>query len=134
ELHLERLARESKAVARIAPHLHVGEEGHLLGDHAVAVAGGAAAFGHVEREATRAVAARARLGGGGEEAPQLVPDADVGGGDRARRAPDGALVDLHGAADAGRELERAMREGRRGDVPERELRGGEERAADERAL
>jgi hypothetical protein len=47
-LHLERFAVVALAVADVAGHVHVGQEVHLDLDHAVALAGLAAAAGHVE--------------------------------------------------------------------------------------
>ena len=46
------------AVADVARHLHVGQEAHLDGAHALPFAGRAAAFAGVEAEARRRVAAR----------------------------------------------------------------------------
>src|ERR1700704_91031 len=45
-------------------------------------------------------AAHARLGGIGEQAPDRVPEADVGGGAGARRLADRRLVDLERALDS----------------------------------
>jgi hypothetical protein len=59
---LERLAVVALALADVAGHVDVGQEVHLDLDHAVALAGLAAAALHVEAEAPGVVAARARLG------------------------------------------------------------------------
>jgi hypothetical protein len=59
---LQRLAVVALAVADVAGHVDVGQEVHLDLDHAVALAGLAAAALDVEAEAPRAVAALARLG------------------------------------------------------------------------
>src|SRR5258708_27374704 len=57
--HLERLPVVALAVADVARHVDVGKEMHLDLDHAVALARLAPAALDVEREAPRAVAARA---------------------------------------------------------------------------
>ena len=92
--HLQRLTVVALAVAHLAGHVDVGQEVHLDLDLAVALAGLAAAAAHVEGEAPRRVAAGLGLGRGGEQRADVVPQADVGGRVRARRAPDGALVDV----------------------------------------
>ena len=65
-LDFERLAVVALAVADVARHVDVGQEMHLDLDDPVALAGLAAAAFHVEGEASRAVATRARLGHPGE--------------------------------------------------------------------
>src|SRR5262249_60590719 len=62
-------------------------------DHTVALAGFAAATGHVEAEAARAIAALARSHHLGEQLADRREQAGVGGRIRARRASDRALVD-----------------------------------------
>src|SRR3546814_18760313 len=53
ELHLQRLAIVAGAVADVAGDVHVGEEVHLYLEHAVALAGFAAAALAVERKIGR---------------------------------------------------------------------------------
>src|SRR5690606_14666830 len=67
---------------------------------ALAVAGFAAAAGGIEAEAARAPASDSRLAGVREQAPDRIPEADVGGRARARRLADRRLVDLEHARDA----------------------------------
>ena len=92
-LHLERLAVVAAAAARVAGDEDVGQEVHLDAQHAVALAGLAAAALHVEREAARLVAAGARVGEAGVEVAEEREDAGVRRRVRARRAADGGLVD-----------------------------------------
>ena len=99
QAHLQRLGVEARAAAALAGHAHVGQEGHLDLLHALALAGLAAPARGVEREAARAPAAHARLGGVGEQLADVVPEADVGRGTRARRLADRRLVDLQHALD-----------------------------------
>ena len=96
---LERLAVVALALADIAGHVDIRQEVHLHLDESVALAGLAAAALHVETEAARVVAARAGLGHLGEQFAQRAEQPGVGGRVRARRAPDGALVDLDDAVD-----------------------------------
>src|SRR5207244_5639072 len=93
----ERLLREAPPATRLAVHPDVGQEAHLNAQPALAGAGVAPPARDVEREPPGAVAAQARLGHHGEQAPDVVEEADVGGRRRARRPPDGALVHLDGA-------------------------------------
>src|SRR2546425_7080587 len=93
----ERLLREASPATGLTVHPHVGQEAHLHAQAALAGARVASSTRDVEREAPRAVAAQARLGHHGEQAPDVVEEADVGGRRRARRPPDGALVHLDGA-------------------------------------
>src|SRR5690606_23233069 len=79
--------------ADVARNIDVGQEVHLDLDHAVALACLAAPALDVEREAPRAVAALARDRGFGEKFADRGEEAGVGGGVRAWRAPDRALVD-----------------------------------------
>ena len=72
---------------------------HLDLDHAVALAGLAAAALDVEAEASRQVAARARLLGAGEQFADRREQAAVGRRVRARRAADRALADVDHAVD-----------------------------------
>ena len=91
---LQRLAVVAPAVADVAGHVDVGQEVHLDLEHAVALAGLAAAARDVEGEAPRAVAALARRGHLGEELADRREQAGVGGRVRARRAADRRLVDV----------------------------------------
>ena len=97
--------RKARAVAGFAGHFHVGQEGHFDGAHALAFAGGAAAFAGVEGKAPGAPAARARFQGVGKEFAHAVPKADVGGGARARGFADGGLIDFEHAVDAAKAFE-----------------------------
>ncbi len=93
-VHLQRLPVVPGAPADLAGHVDVGQEVHLDLDRAVTGARLAAAALHVEREAARLVAPDLRLGGGGEQLPDVVEDAGVGGRVGPRRPPDRGLVDL----------------------------------------
>ena len=95
--HLERLGGIAAAAADLAGDLHVRQEAHLDGAHALPFAGLAAPPGDVEGEAPGPPPAQARLGGGGVEAAHLVEQPHVGGGAGARRAADGRLVHLEHA-------------------------------------
>ena len=96
--HRQRLLIEASAAARLAADRHVRQEAHLQPLHPLARARRAPAAVDVEGEAAGAVAADARLGGGGEQGAHLVPDPHVGGRAGARRLADRRLVDLQGAA------------------------------------
>ena len=64
-----------------------------MADAALAGTGLAASpGGGVEGEAGCSKAPRSGLGGGGEEAPQLVPQPEKGGRHASRRPPNGGLV------------------------------------------
>ena len=91
---LERVAVVARAVADLAGHVDVGQEVHLDLDGPVARAGLAATAAHVEGEAAGLVPAHLGFGRLGEELADVVEDAGVGGGVRARRATDGRLVDV----------------------------------------
>src|SRR5690606_7374213 len=96
----QRLGVETRAVAALARHAHVGQEAHLDLLEPLPFATLAAAARRVDREPARLVTANARLGRAGVELADLVPDADVGRGARARRLADRRLVDFEHAADA----------------------------------
>ena len=96
---LERLAVVAGAATDLARDVDIGEEVHLDLDDAVAPTSLAAAAADVEGEAAGLVASHAGLGGLGEELADLVEDAGVGGGVRARRAADGRLVDVDDLVD-----------------------------------
>ena len=95
---LQRFAVVARALAHIAGHVHVGQEVHLHLDDAVAFAGftapAAAAAADVEAEAPGAVAALTRRRHVGEQLADGREQARVGGRVAARRAADGALVDV----------------------------------------
>ena len=94
EAHLERLAVVARALARLARHVHVGQEVHLDLDLPVALARLAAAAADVEREASRLVAAHLRLGRERVELADVVEQLRVGRRVRARRPADRRLVDV----------------------------------------
>ena len=93
-LDFERFAVVAFAVADFAGDVHVGQEVHFDFNHAVALAGFAAAAFDVEGESADAVAAFAREGDAGEEFADGGEQAGVGGGIGARGAADGGLVDV----------------------------------------
>mmetsp|Transcript_21568 Transcript_21568/g.83913 ORF Transcript_21568/g.83913 Transcript_21568/m.83913 type:complete len:326 (+) Transcript_21568:1061-2038(+) len=99
--HAQGLGVEALAVALVAGHLHIGQEAHLDGLHALALAARAAALAGVEAEAARRIAPRLALQRLGKEFADGVPEADVGGRAGARRLADGGLVDLQHAVDLG---------------------------------
>jgi len=96
---LERLAPVALALADLARDVDVRQELHLDLDDPVALAVLAAAALHVEAEAARLVAAHPGLGRAGEQLPDGPEQADVGGGIRPGRPPDGALIDLDDLVD-----------------------------------
>src|SRR6266478_1974038 len=77
----------------VARHVHVRQEVHLDADQSVALACFAPSALHVEREATRFVAALARDWRRREQLPDRREQAGVGGRIAARRASDRRLVD-----------------------------------------
>ncbi len=77
------------AAALLADQLDVGEELHLDGDGAVALAGLAASARDVERKRAGHEPFLASLGREGEQAADLVERLDVSDGIRTRRAADG---------------------------------------------
>src|SRR6202042_2943763 len=93
EADLERLAVAAPAVALLPGHVDVGQEVHLDLDLAVAAAHLAPPALDVEREATGLVATGTGFLGLGEELPDLVEQADVGGRIGPRRPADRRLVD-----------------------------------------
>ena len=94
ELHLQRFAIVARAVADVAGDIDVGEEVHLDLEHAVALAGFAAAALDVEAEAAGLVAARLRFGEAREPVADVGEGAGVGGRVGAGGAADGRLVDV----------------------------------------
>ena len=81
-------------LADLAGDVDVREEVHLDLDEAVSGAGLAPPAPHVEGEAARPVAPGLGVGGRGEEVPDVVKEAGVGGGVGAGRTADGGLVDV----------------------------------------
>ena len=102
---LEGLAVVAASPAGLAAHVHVGEEVHADGPHAVALAGLAAPALHVEGEAAGLVAAGPGLGHQAEQLADEREGARVRGGAGARRAPDRGLVDPHHLVDGLRALQ-----------------------------
>ncbi len=94
ELDFQRLAIVAVALAGLAGDVDVGQEVHLDLDDTVALAGLAAPALDVEAEPPRLVAARLGFGQAGEPVADRGEGAGIGGGVRARRAPDRALVDV----------------------------------------
>ena len=80
-------------------HLHIRQEAHADGAHALPLAGGAAAIAGVEREARWRIATRARFERIGEQLADGVPHADVGRRARTRRLADRRLIDFEHAVD-----------------------------------
>ena len=93
--HLQGFAVVAMAFADIAAHVNVGKEVHFHFDDAVPLARFAAAAFDVETEPSRAVTAGAGFRRGGEQVADRGEQAGVGGGVGARRAADGALIDIH---------------------------------------
>ena len=87
------------AVAHFAVDENIREEVHLDGAKSGAFAGVAASAGDVEGEASRFVAADFGAGELGEELPDVVEDADVGGRVGAWSAADWGLVDFDDLVD-----------------------------------
>ncbi len=94
-LHLQRLAVVALALADVARHVDIRQEVHLHLDDSIPLARLAAPPLHVEGEAARLVAARARLLGAGEQLADRGEQTGVGGRVGARGTADGALVDIH---------------------------------------
>ena len=111
ELHRQRLLVVAAPVAHLALHVDVGHEVHFDAALAVALAGLAAASGHVEAEAARLVAALARLGQHGEQIADGREDLRVGGRIGARRAADRRLIDADDLVDLLGAGERVVRAG-----------------------
>ncbi len=82
------------AAADVAGDINIRQKIHFDAALAVALAGFAAPAFHVEAEASRFVAALARFRQHGVEVADRREHAGVGGGIRARRAPDGRLIDV----------------------------------------
>ena len=94
-VHLQRFAVVAFALADVARHVDVRQEVHLHFDHAVSLARFAAPALDVEAESPGAVAAGAGFLRLREEVADRGEQPGVGGGVGARRAADGALVDVH---------------------------------------
>ena len=95
----QRFGVETRAVADVARHFHVGQKAHRDGFHALAFAARAAAVAGVERETRRRVTARFRFQCLCVQLADEVPEADVSGRATARRLADGGLVHLQHAVD-----------------------------------
>src|SRR5215208_190807 len=93
--HLKERRLEPHPLALLADKLDVGEELHLFNLHAVPFASLATTARHVEAEMRRVVTVRLRLARGGEEVAYAVVHFYIGDRVRARRAPDGRLIDEH---------------------------------------
>ena len=93
-LDLQRLAVVAAALALLARHVDVGQEVHLDGDDAVALAGLAPPAFHVEREAARPEPAGPGVRHHREQVADEREQPGVGRRVRARRAADGRLIDL----------------------------------------
>ena len=92
-LHLQRLVIVAPAAAHVAGDVNVRQEIHLDALQPVALARLAAPAFHVETEAARLVAPLARFRQHRIEIPNRREQARIRGGIRARRAPDGRLID-----------------------------------------
>jgi hypothetical protein len=75
-------------------HLHVGQEVHFDGAHAGAFANFATTAFYVEGKTARSVAPDFGFRRVGKQFSDVAEYVGVGGRVAARRAPDGALVDL----------------------------------------
>jgi hypothetical protein len=117
-----------------AAHLHVGQEVHLHGEHARAVAALAAAAGHVEREVPRREPPVARVGGRGERLADRRERVGVRGGVRARHATDRLLVDGHDLVEVLPAVDAVVRLGRLGRAVEPLPRGAVEDVEQQRRL
>ena len=91
-LHFQCFAVVALAVAGIAGHIHIRQKVHFYLDHAVALAGFAAASGHVERETTGAVATLFGGIGFGKQFANRGKQAGIGGRVAAWCAANGGLV------------------------------------------
>ena len=111
-------------MADLARHVDVRQEVHLDLLDAVALAGLAAAALDVEREAAGRVAVHARFRQLREEVADEVEELGVGGGVRARRAPDRALVDVDHLVDLLQALDPIVRSHRAVAAVERARHGG----------
>ena len=97
--HLEGLAVVARALADLAGHVDVRQEVHLDLEDAVPAASLAASTLDVEAEPPGLVAAHLRFARLAEEVADGIEYARVGRGVRARRAPDGLLVDVDDLVD-----------------------------------
>src|SRR3990172_2775311 len=99
EADIEHGALKARAAAFLAQQLDVGQELHLDGDGAVALAGFAAASGDIEGKVAGTEAAAFGLRSGGKDFPDDVKGFQVRGGIGARRASDGRLIDQDDAGE-----------------------------------
>ncbi|KAG1442737.1 hypothetical protein G6F57_018308 [Rhizopus arrhizus] len=93
--NFQRLRVVAAAMASGTWRINAGHEQQFDMDKTLALAGLAAALGHVERETARAVSAGLGHSGRGEEFTDVVEQARVGCQIGARRAADGLLVHVH---------------------------------------
>lgn len=107
---------------------------HLDLDHAIALARFAAPALDVEREASRAVAARLRLGEPREPVADRRERARIRGRVGARRAPDRRLVDVDDLVELFEPLDALVRAGMDARAVELARRGGIERIDDQRGF
>ena len=110
-LNLERVAIVAFAAADLAGDVNVGQKMHLDANDAVALARLAAAALDVERKSPRPVTAHARLGQLRKQLADMGKQTGVSRGIRARRAPDGALIDVNDLVEMLDALERLVRTG-----------------------
>src|ERR1700744_3545193 len=90
----QRLRIEALAMTDVARHLHVRQEAHANGAHALAFTGRAAAFACIEREARGRIATSAGFQRAGEQLTDGIPYAYISSGTGARRFADWRLVDF----------------------------------------
>src|SRR5262245_29013412 len=134
ELDLERLAVVALALAHVAGDVDVGQKVHLDLDHAVALAGLAAAALDVEGEAAWLVAAHLGFGELGEPFADRREGAGIGGGVGARRAADRRLVDVDDLVEMLQALDRVMLAGMLARIGELARHGAVERLDEEGRL
>ena len=91
--HRQRLAVVARAFADITGDCNFREKIHIDPDDAVAGAGIAAAGTRIERKTIRSETANPRLGQLREELPDRIEKTGISRRSRARRAPDGSLID-----------------------------------------
>ncbi len=133
-LDLEYFAGEAPAAAGRAAHFHVGHKVHVDGQHAGAFTARAAPAGHVEREVARFQAQAARVRRGGERLADGRERVGVGGGIRARDAPDVRLVDGDDLVEQVDPFDRIVRAGDFARPVQALARGAVEHIEDERGF
>ena len=93
KMHLKRLTVVSLAVADLTRDIDIGQKMHLDLQQSVTGTGFTAAAACIEREPPGGIAAQLCVLRGGKERANIIEQACIGRGIRARRTPDGALVD-----------------------------------------